>query len=667
MFPRSCHLPSLMARPRLSMQRAPRLVRNQRPQLALPLTLIPQLALVLLFAPRLPESLKHKALVGPTTKPFSPSAGQVQPATSSFLDGQQSVEAPLKPSSVHVSEDPKGPKETQPKQWVNLFKENRRGYLHGSRLKYIEINDDFVHHKALVDPTTKPSSPSAGQVQPTTISVLVNGGPPVDPNAPSSPAILATTMAPVCIPNVRAKSRSQDDQQSVEAPLKPSPVHVLEDPKGPKETQPKQWVNLFKENPRGYLNGSRLKYIESQVQVHPPLLRLGFEFEKVVESLTPVWVRFERLGPHLWSDEILGGMPSKIGVPIHTDMLTRTKEKLEYARVLIEIDLNVPLKSNVPLKFSNGKVRKYDVFYENLPTFCTRCKSFKHATGSCKVLSDAEVRDKAEEKGPCPLAVPLASQPIGADEQEAKGSPNVSKELPPAVSDGKAQIEHAKSPSSCEESEASASITINSDSTACTSPSSVQGSLGVEDQDEGFKVVMTRKQRKTSNDNQVGTLKRKPFKFHNMIADHKDFLPTVKSIWDMNHDGFKQFQLCSKLKALKAPLRLINKHHFSHISIRAKAANEELKEAQEHHLAYPTSELWQTRVNERRITSSRLARAEYLFYAQIAKSTFTLESDRCSKIFHGLVKRRVKRNHIARVEKDSGSFTSSEEEMVFEV
>ncbi|KAL8129000.1 hypothetical protein V2J09_018155 [Rumex salicifolius] len=108
------------------------------------------------------KQLKHKALVGPTTKPFSPSAGQVQPATSSVLltsnsshhqaraksssqDGQQSVEAPLKPSSVHVSEDPKGPKETQSKQWVNIFKENHRGYLHGSRLKYIEINDDFVH------------------------------------------------------------------------------------------------------------------------------------------------------------------------------------------------------------------------------------------------------------------------------------------------------------------------------------------------------------------------------------------------------------------------------------------------------------------------------------------------------------------------------------------
>ncbi|KAL8170426.1 hypothetical protein V2J09_022230 [Rumex salicifolius] len=75
-----------------------------------------------------------------------------------------------------------------------------------------------------------------------------------------------------------------------------------------------------------------------------------------------------------------------------------------------------------------------------------------------------------------------------------------------------------------------------------------------------------------------------------MIADHDDFLSIVKSIWDRNHEGFKQFQLCAKLNALKGPLRMLNKLHFSHISSRAKAATDELKEAQEQHLMDPTSE-----------------------------------------------------------------------------
>ncbi|KAL8170392.1 hypothetical protein V2J09_022196 [Rumex salicifolius] len=124
----------------------------------------------------------------------------------------------------------------------------------------------------------------------------------------------------------------------------------------------------------------------------------------------------------------------------------------------------------------------------------------------------------------------------------------------------------------------------------------------------------------------------------------------MKSIWEMNHEGFKQCQFCSKLNALKASLRLQNKNHFSHISNRAKAANEELKEAQEQHLSDPASEHWQRLVINKRIVANRLARAEYLFYAQLAKFTFTLQSYRCSKFFHGLVKRRAKRNHIARME-----------------
>lgn len=115
----------------------------------------------------------------------------------------------------------------------------------------------------------------------------------------------------------------------------------------------------------------------------------GFEFEKFTDSKTPVWVRFEKLGPHLWSDEILGRMASKLGNPLYTDMLTRTKDRLEYARVLVEIDLCQPLQNSVSLKFSNGVEKVYEVTYEKLPNFCTHCKSFKHASGNCRTTAKA--------------------------------------------------------------------------------------------------------------------------------------------------------------------------------------------------------------------------------------------------------------------------------------
>ena len=41
------------------------------------------------------------------------------------------------------------------------------------------------------------------------------------------------------------------------------------------------------------------------------------------------------------------------------------------------------------------------------------------------------------------------------------------------------------------------------------------------------------------------------------------------------------FRFCRKLKALKGPLQSLNKHHFSHISARAMAAEEDLAQAQQ--------------------------------------------------------------------------------------
>ncbi|KAJ9566332.1 LOW QUALITY PROTEIN: hypothetical protein OSB04_002298 [Centaurea solstitialis] len=51
--------------------------------------------------------------------------------------------------------------------------------------------------------------------------------------------------------------------------------------------------------------------------------------------------------------------------------------------------------------------------------------------------------------------------------------------------------------------------------------------------------------------------KKTGFKFDNFIVENPNFLPTVKDIWAMQVDGTFMFQVTSKLKALKAPLKRI--------------------------------------------------------------------------------------------------------------
>ena len=61
----------------------------------------------------------------------------------------------------------------------------------------------------------------------------------------------------------------------------------------------------------------------------------------------------------------------------------------------------------------------------------------------------------------------------------------------------------------------------------------------------------------------------RPFKFFNMFADHVDFMALVDKGWSMNIEGTAMFKPCRKIKALKGPLKALNRLYFSHISSRA--------------------------------------------------------------------------------------------------
>ena len=72
-----------------------------------------------------------------------------------------------------------------------------------------------------------------------------------------------------------------------------------------------------------------------------------------------------------------------------------------------------------------------------------------------------------------------------------------------------------------------------------------------------------------------------PFKFFNMWAKHDKFLEIVSNTWRMHLMGTDMYKFCRKLKAVKDPLKDLNKQHFSLIAARAEAAEEELKRVQQ--------------------------------------------------------------------------------------
>ncbi|XP_074301022.1 uncharacterized protein LOC141632369 [Silene latifolia] len=62
------------------------------------------------------------------------------------------------------------------------------------------------------------------------------------------------------------------------------------------------------------------------------------EMEKVTRVL--VWTLFSGLDPYLWSEIVLSKIASKVDKPLFADLSTTNKEKLSFARVLVEIDLS---------------------------------------------------------------------------------------------------------------------------------------------------------------------------------------------------------------------------------------------------------------------------------------------------------------------------------------
>ncbi|KAI5666798.1 hypothetical protein M9H77_16651 [Catharanthus roseus] len=101
-----------------------------------------------------------------------------------------------------------------------------------------------------------------------------------------------------------------------------------------------------------------------------PLL---FEFGACTNTVIPVWTTLRGLPLDLWNDHALPKICSKIGNPLCTNAMTRKKDRISYARVLVIVDVVKALVLVVPIMMPNGNIREH-VIYENLPKFCLGCK-----------------------------------------------------------------------------------------------------------------------------------------------------------------------------------------------------------------------------------------------------------------------------------------------------
>ncbi|XP_062100338.1 uncharacterized protein LOC133806230 [Humulus lupulus] len=100
--------------------------------------------------------------------------------------------------------------------------------------------------------------------------------------------------------------------------------------------------------------------------------------------LVPLWIRLHDLGLQYWGSKCISALVSTFGKPLLIDKFTKERSRVQFARVLVEMEIT----DNPPRSFQfineHGQVVEQGIEYEWLPTKCKSYFGFGHTTAECR-------------------------------------------------------------------------------------------------------------------------------------------------------------------------------------------------------------------------------------------------------------------------------------------
>lgn len=97
----------------------------------------------------------------------------------------------------------------------------------------------------------------------------------------------------------------------------------------------------------------------------------------------PVWVQFTNMPLDLWSSSIVQKMASCIGTPLASDKLTANRDRLSFARVLIDVEIKDSLPRSIPVEMDDGSIYRQPIYFEWRPERWVKCKKYGHGSAVC--------------------------------------------------------------------------------------------------------------------------------------------------------------------------------------------------------------------------------------------------------------------------------------------
>lgn len=137
----------------------------------------------------------------------------------------------------------------------------------------------------------------------------------------------------------------------------------------------------------------------------------------------PVWVRLPGLDFQYWGEKSMGKIAGIVGSLIKTDQATMNRDRLMYARVMLEMDITKEWPKEIHFLNEKGVLVTQPVEYEWKPVYCEACKGYGHDKEKCRrkmkqvwVPKPKEVASKEpvviEKKGKEPVVDEDGFQPV---------------------------------------------------------------------------------------------------------------------------------------------------------------------------------------------------------------------------------------------------------------
>ncbi|XP_026432075.1 uncharacterized protein LOC113329414 [Papaver somniferum] len=142
---------------------------------------------------------------------------------------------------------------------------------------------------------------------------------------------------------------------------------------------------------------------------------------------TPIWVKIFGVPLHMWDEEGLGLIASYLGKPLYADDCTINQDRLAFARVCIEIDLNFSYPASIPILIDGKIAIELRIEYQWKPSKCDACKVFGQTTNSCTLKTRPSWNPKQKlQANPAVEPLPQGSSGTEAEMVGKKQGPTVS-------------------------------------------------------------------------------------------------------------------------------------------------------------------------------------------------------------------------------------------------